>query len=180
MKFASVVLLSAALGGTAQAQGAPPAGGASPAAAAQVPASQIVISGWRYECDSSSGTFACRVNDVVTVRGGDTVVAAVRVQLASDTKSPVIAVQVPLGIAVAHGVRVWFDNGAAQTVPIFTCDRRGCFATAQLGGPMLAAMRAGKQRMRIAYEGLNGTTEQTISIQLGLDDFSAAFDQLRR
>jgi invasion protein IalB len=180
MKLARVVLLFAALGGTAQAQGAPPPGATSPPPAAQVPAAQIVISGWRYECDSSSGAFACHVNDVVTVRGGDSVVAAVRVQLAGEPKSPVIAVQVPLGIAVAHGVRVWFDNGALQTIPIFTCDRRGCFATAALGGPMLAAMRAAKQRLRIAYEALNGTAEQTISIQLGLDDFPAAYDQLRR
>lgn len=179
MKFACVALLFAALGSTAQAQITPPAG-ASPAPAAQVPASQIVISGWRYECDSSSGTFACHVSDVVTVRGNDSVVAAVRVQMAGEPKSPVIAVQVPLGIAVAHGVRVWFDNGAQQTIPIFTCDRRGCFATSQLGGPVLAAMHTAKQRMRIAYEGLNGTTEQTISIQLGLDDFPAAYDQLRR
>jgi invasion protein IalB len=180
MKLARVVLLFAALSGTAQAQGAPPSTGSSPAPAAQVPSSQIVISGWRYECDSSSGTFACHVSDVVTVRGGDTVVAALRIQLAGEPKSPVIAVQVPLGIAVAHGVRIWFENGALQTVPIFTCDRRGCFATAQLGGPMLAAMRSAKQRLRIAYEALNGTAEQTISIQLGLDDFSAAYDQLRR
>jgi invasion protein IalB len=178
MKFACVVLLFAALSGTAQAQTtAPPA--TSPPPTAQVPAAQIVISGWRYECDSSSGAFACHVNDVVTVRGGDSVVAAVRVQLAGESKSPVIAVQVPLGIAVAHGVRVWLDNGAAQTIPIFTCDRRGCFATSQLGGPMLAAMRTAKQRLRIAYEALNGTNEQTISIQLGLDDFAPAYDQLR-
>lgn len=172
MKTALAISLVAALAGTASAQGAPPS--------AQVSPSQIVISGWRYECDSSTGAFACQVNDVVTVRSNGATVAAVRVRIANETKSPIVAVQVPLGIAVAHGVRLGFENGALQTLPIFTCDRRGCFATAELGQPVLAAMRAGKLPLRVAYEALNGTAEQTISIQLGLADFPAAYDQLKK
>ncbi|HZO95203.1 MAG TPA: invasion associated locus B family protein [Candidatus Baltobacteraceae bacterium] len=179
MKLALVGLLAAALGGTAAAQSnavaeTPPPG------TGRVPAAQIVISGWRYQCDSSTGAFACQVTDVVGVRGSDAVVAAVRIRVATENKTPIVAVQVPLGIAVAHGVRAGFENGAMQTLPIFTCDRRGCFATAELGGPMLAAMRGAKSPLRIAYETLNGSNEQTISVQLGMADFPAAYDQLRK
>src|SRR5581483_3909881 len=119
-----------------------------------------------------TGAFACQVTDVVGVRGSDAVVAAVRIRVATENKTPIVAVQVPLGIAV--------ENGAMQTLPIFTCDRRGCFATAELGGPMLAAMRGAKSPLRIAYETLNGSNEQTISVQLGMADFPAAYDQLRK
>ncbi len=114
------------------------------------------------------------------MRGNDVVVAAVRVRIAGETKEPVIEVQVPLGTALAHGVRIGFPSGAMQTFPFYTCDRRGCFATAQLGGPLLAAMRAAKAPLRIAYETLNGNAQPTISVALGLDDFPAAFDQLRK
>ena len=139
-----------------------------------------MISGWRLECDSRSGPLACQLIDQVTARSNNAVISAISLHVDAMTKGPIMVVQVPLGIAVEDAVRVGFENGAVQTLPIYTCNRNGCFARAQAGEPVLSAMRAAKQPLRIAYESLDSNAaKQTITITLGLDGFSAAFDRLR-
>jgi invasion protein IalB len=147
---------------------------------AQVPQAEISISGWRLECDSLGGALQCHLLDQVTARGNNAVISAITIRRQSAANAPVMVVQVPLGIAVDNAVRVGFENGAVQTLPFFTCNRNGCFARAQVGEPVLSAMRAAKQPFRIAYETLDANGEkQTVTITLGLDGFSSAYDRLR-
>lgn len=175
MKIAVGVLLAAVLSAArADAQTS------TPLPTAQVPAAQIAISGWRLECDSRSGPFACQLVDQVTARSNNAVIIAISLHVDAMTKSTLMVVQVPLGIANENAVRVGFENGAVQTLPIFTCNRNGCFARAAAGEPVLSAMRAAKQPLRIAYETLDANNaQQTITTSLSLDGFATAFDRLR-
>lgn len=166
-----VAVLSAA---TAQAQTP------SPPPSAQVPPAQITISGWRLECDSLSGPLACQVTDRVTARANDAVISAISLRIDPLAKTPVMLVHVPLGIAVQDAVRVGFETGAVQTLPVYTCNAGGCFARAALGAPVLAAMRSAKEPLRIAYAALDAKgAKQTITISLALDGFASAYDRLR-
>ena len=146
----------------------------------QVSPSEIQISGWQLQCDSKSTTgLNCQALDQVTARRNNAVISAVSIRQTTDRK-PVLYVQVPLGIALEDGIRVGFENGAVQALPAFTCNSNGCMARAPIGDPLLNAMRAAKQPLRIAYENLDGNlNKQTVTIVLGLDGFSAAYDKLR-
>ena len=180
MKTALGVLLVAALGAPALAQSTPAPVRPSAPAAQQVSPSEITISGWQLQCDSRGGSgLNCQALDEVTARRNNAVISAVSVRQTPD-KKPIILVQVPLGIALQDGIRVGFENGAVQAMPAFTCNNNGCMARAAIGDPLLNAMRAAKQPLRIAYENLDGNlNKQTITIVLGLDGFSAAYDKLR-
>lgn len=146
----------------------------------QVAPAEIAISGWQLRCDAHAATgLNCQAFDEVTSRRNNAVIGAVSVRRGAD-RAPVIFVQVPLGIALEDGIRVGFESGAVQAIAPFTCNGNGCMARAPLGAPLLGAMRAAKQPLRIAYENLDGNLrKQTITIVLGLDGFAAAYDKLR-
>jgi invasion protein IalB len=153
MKTMLAFAFMAALTMAASAQTAPssPTPAASPA--------QIVISGWRLDCATTAGTFA--------------------VHLSGDGKSPLIDVQVPLGIALAPGVHIGTASGALQAVSLVRCRVDGCYARSTLGEPLLNAMRAAKEPLQIAYETFDANDQpQTITIRLGLNGFGAGYDKL--
>lgn len=170
------IALFASAGVAADAQTNAPATPSSAAPSAPL----IVISGWRLECASTTGgSLACEALDRVSVRTTGAVVGGLSVHFLADGKTPEILVQVPLGIAVPAGVRVGTNSGIMQTLPVSTCNRDGCFARAQMSGPLLGAMRAAKEALRIAYDSLAPNADaRTVTISLGLDGFAAAYDKL--
>jgi invasion protein IalB len=180
MKLGILMLLCAALTGVAAAQSPSPAAPAS--AAAPAPASSpsvIVVSGWRLECSSNAADLSCQALDRVSLRANNAVVGALSVRLSRDKKTPVLFVQVPLGIAIPNAVRVGTGSGAVQTVQILTCNRDGCFGNARLGDPLLNAMRAAKEPLHLAYESIGSdSTARTITVNLGLGGFASAYDKL--
>src|SRR5580692_1435128 len=99
---------------------------ASSAAIAQTPppssAGQIVISGWRVECDSQGTALNCRVTDQATQTGSNLVIAALGIAIATDTKKPILTLQLPLGLAVTDPVTVSSDT-MSQPYSLVTCDR---------------------------------------------------------
>jgi invasion protein IalB len=173
MKTMLAFAFMAALTMAASAQTAPssPTPAASPA--------QIVISGWRLDCATTAGTFACQLVNRVSLRSNNAVVGAVAVHLSGDGKSPLIDVQVPLGIALAPGVHIGTASGALQAVSLVRCRVDGCYARSTLGEPLLNAMRAAKEPLQIAYETFDANDQpQTITIRLGLNGFGAGYDKL--
>ena len=150
-----------------------------PVTTQQVPAAQVSISGWRLQCSSAGAQLNCTLIDQVTQANGAQIMT-ISVVRPSASAPPTAVVVVPLGMAIAGGVRLGFENGAVQALRIITCTRLGCVGRAQLGEPALAAMKAAKAPLRIAYDALaaNGAA-QTVTISLGLDGFAAAYDRLR-
>jgi invasion protein IalB len=162
---ASVALTATA---TANAQTAPAA-----------PANQIAISGWKVECDSQGAALNCRVTDQVSQTGTGALIGAFGVALASDTKKPVLTLQLPLGLAVTDPVTLSVDT-TSQPFSLVTCDRAGCFARAPIADPLLAKMRAGKAQLRVQYNVIGATlAKQTVTLLLPLDGFDASLAKIK-
>jgi invasion protein IalB len=139
---------------------------------------QILISGWRLDCTSVGGALECQLRDEVTARANNAVISA-SIRQDATSAAPLAIVQIPLGTAIDDAVRVGFNNGALQRLPVRTCNRNGCFASGRLGQPVVAGLRAAKAPLRIAYDTLaDSGAKQTVTISLGLDGFASAFARL--
>jgi invasion protein IalB len=153
-------------------------------AAAQTPpppaAGQISITGWRVECDSQAAGLNCRATDQAAQQSTNLVVAGLGVTLASDTKKPVLTIQVPLQLAVADPITVTSEN-VSQPFPALTCDRPGCFARAPITDGLLAKMMTSKQPLKLVYNLINPTTlaKQSITVTMPLDGFAASLDKIK-
>lgn len=141
---------------------------------------QIAITGWRVECDSKGAGLNCRVTDQAAQQSTNLVVAALGVTLASDTKKPVMTVQVPLQLAVGDPITLSSED-VSQPYAALTCDRPGCFARAPISDALLAKMRSSKQPLKIVYNLVNPATlaKQTITVSLPLDGFAASLDKIK-
>lgn len=176
MKIALSLFLAALIQSAAAAQTTAPA---TPVPAASP--STIAVSGWRLECSSANtGNLACEALDRVSVRANNAVVAALSIRLSSDKKTPLLFVQVPLGIGIPEGVRVGTPNGAVQTVKILTCTRDGCFGNMTLGEPLLTVMQAAKVPVQVAYDAIAAdASTRTITVSIGLSGFAETYAKLR-
>jgi invasion protein IalB len=152
---------------------------AAPAAPAAPAGPQLAITGWRVECNSQGSALNCSVSDQVTQSGTGALIGALGVGLATDTKKPVLTLQLPLGLAVSDPVTVT-AGGATQAYTLITCDRQGCYARAPISDPLLVQMRAGKQQMQVHYNIINAAlAKQTVTLALGLDGFDAALAKIK-
>jgi invasion protein IalB len=166
--FSAFIVLIAALTQAAGAQTPPVA-----------PAPQVALSGWKVECDSQGATLNCRVTNRATEGGTGFVIAALGIAIASDTKKPVLTLQLPLGLAVTDPVTL-SDETVSQPYSLVTCDRAGCFARAPMSDALLDKMRDGKQALRVAYNVVGPTLlKQTVTLTLPLDGFTAALNKIK-
>jgi invasion protein IalB len=169
----ALLVFFGAAAGPALAQTAAPAAPAAPAGP------QLAITGWRVECNSQGSALNCNVSDQVTQSGTGALIGALGVGLATDTKKPVLTLQLPLGLAVSDPVTVT-AGGATQAYTLITCDRQGCYARAPISDPLLVQMRAGKQQMQVHYNIINAAlAKQTVTLALGLDGFDAALAKIK-
>jgi invasion protein IalB len=164
------------------AQGAPatPAPAAPPAAAEQPAAPAAAAApppGWAVRCASASreAPLECAMEqNAVLSKTGQTVVS-VNIRVPSDTHTPEILVQLPLGFSLPGGARFQVDDGKATEMELRTCENRGCYASATLAPDVVAALKAGKQ-MKVSFQTLN---KEAINIPLPLTDFATAYDKIK-
>jgi invasion protein IalB len=102
-------------------------------------------------------------------------VILVNVRVPSDTHTPVILVQVPLGLNLPVGVKFQVDDGKPLDLQIQTCENRGCHASTPVAPELLAALKSGKQ-LKVSFQNLN---KETMTIPLPLADFAAAYDKIK-
>jgi invasion protein IalB len=166
--FSACVLFCAALTTAAGAQTAAPT------------APPITITGWRVECDSLGAALNCRLTDQVTQAGSGLVIAALGIAIATDTKKPVLTLQLPLGLAVSDPVTLSADT-ATQPYTLVTCDRAGCFARAPIGDALLEKMRAAKTPfLKVQYNVIGPTlVKSTVTLQMPLTGFDASLDKIK-
>ncbi len=141
---------------------------------------QVAITGWRLECDSSSSALACRVLDQITQASNGAMLVSINVNQTSDGKTN-LTLQAPLGAAVSMPIVVAIPNGASQSVPFLTCSQGGCFATAPMNAALLSAMQAGQGNLQVNYTLLdNSLTGHEISVTIPLGGFAQAFAKLKK
>ena len=103
------------------------------------------------------------------------VIVLVNIRVPSDTHTPVVLVQLPLGLNLPAGAKLQVDDGRIIDVQIQTCEARGCFASTPIAVDLLAALKSGKQ-LKVSFQNLG---KETITIPMPLADFAAAYEKIK-
>ena len=138
---------------------------------AQDPASAA----WRVDCAGDGKVLECRALQQIVNHDDKRLLAQLTVRLPSDSKTPVMMLQLPLGLNLSEPVQFKVDNGAIEKQPVQTCTTTGCFVGMQLNDKFLAAMRGGGV-LKIALQDSN---KQPIAIDVPLLGFSLALDKAK-
>lgn len=147
------------------------------AAPAPAPATQAPANNWASRCVAGArqGPLECSIEQRLVMQNTGQLVAAVTIRLPTDSTAPVMMIQTPLGLLLPPGVRIDIDGGAAQTLPLQTCDNSGCYAGNPVSDEMLNAM-AGGSKLNLTFQNLN---KQDVTVSATLVGFTAAFQRIR-
>lgn len=186
-KFLVAIAIAAAMTGTAQAQQPqqpkaktpPPAAQKSPAAPLAEPAqaNSPPQPGWNARCTSASrqAPLECAMEQTAVLTKTGQLIVLVNIRVPGDTRTPVVLVQLPLGLNLPAGAKLQVDDGKANDLPVQTCEARGCFASSPIAPDLLAAMKSGKQ-LKVSFQTL---ARETVAIPIPLADFAAAYEKIR-
>jgi invasion protein IalB len=133
------------------------------------------VAAWRVECSGDGKTLECRAVQQMLQQETRQVVAHFAVRMPSDAKTPVMMIQLPLGLNLAEPIQMKVDNGAADKYPIQTCTATGCFAGMPLNDKLVASMRSG-QLLRLAFQDSN---KRPITLDVPLLGFGLALDKAK-
>ena len=180
--LAFAVAIALASSGFSQAQQAPKAkGGPPPTQAAPSPTPQAEAApappGWIARCTSASrdASLECAIEQTAVLTKTGQLIVLINIRVASDTRTPIAVVQLPLGLNLPAGAKLQVDDGKTVDLQIQTCEQRGCYANTPIPADMLAAMKSGKQ-FKVSFQNL---AKEVISIPMPLADFAAAYDKIK-
>jgi invasion protein IalB len=133
--------------------------------------------GWVARCSSVSrdAPLECAVEQTAVLTKTGQLIVLINIRVASDTRTPIAVVQLPLGLNLPAGAKLQVDDGKTSDLQIQTCEQRGCYANAPIPADLLAAMKSGKQ-LKISFQNLG---KETITIPMPLADFAAAYDKIK-
>jgi invasion protein IalB len=133
--------------------------------------------GWSSRClsESRGAPPECVVEQNAFVTNTGQLVASVTIRLPADTRQPVMMVQVPVGLYVPFGITFQIDDGKPESLPIQTCDLKGCYAGAPVAADRLAALKSGK-RLAIGFQNLQ---RQSINIPFVLQSFAETYQKVQ-
>ena len=130
---------------------------------------------WRVECTGDGKTLECRALQQIINRDDKRLLAQLTVRVPPDSKTPVMMLQLPLGLNLSEPVQFKVDNGAIEKQSVQTCTTTGCFVGMQLNDKFLASMRGGTL-LKIALQDSN---KQPIALDVPLLGFSLALDKAK-
>jgi invasion protein IalB len=141
------------------------------------PASTPAPPGWVARCSSASrdAPLECAVEQTAVLTKTGQLIVLLNIRVASDTRQPIAAIQLPLGLNLPAGAKLQVDDGKVSDLQIQTCEQRGCYANSPIPADMLAAMKSGKQ-LKVSFQNL---VKETITIPMPLTDFAAAYDKIK-
>jgi len=182
MKFAVAAAAISGLCGHSHAQApkaknnATPVAQATPAPAAES-ANTPAPPGWVARCSSASrgAPLECAIEQSAVLTKTGQLIVLINIRVASDTRTPIAVVQLPLGLNLPAGAKLQVDDGKTTDLQIQTCEQRGCYANTPIAADMLAAMKSGKQ-LKVSFQNL---AKEVISIPMPLTDFAAAYDKIK-
>ena len=180
--LAFAIAIALASSGFSQAQQAPKAkGGPPPTQAAPSPTPQAEAApappGWIARCTSASrdASLECAIEQTAVLTKTGQLIVLINIRVASDTRTPIAVVQLPLGLNLPAGAKLQIDDGKTVDLQIQTCEQRGCYANTPIPADMLAAMKSGKQ-LKVSFQNL---AKEVISIPMPLADFAAAYEKIK-
>lgn len=166
LDLASILVLGALAGGSALAQ-APQQGAAKPGRGSE-PA-------WATRClaPERGAVLTCVMEQRLLNQSGQ-LVAAVIVRVTGDDPEPELAMQLPLGIDLAQGVRMRIDQGAEEQLAVRTCESSGCYLEIPLPQELLGRLKAG-QTLTLQLKPMEG---EAVSLPFTLAGFTAAYNKV--
>lgn len=132
-------------------------------------------SDWRVECTTGGKTLDCSALIDVVQRDTHQIITSITVRYPTETKRPVMLVQVPLGILVSEEISIEVDNGQTEHVKVQTCTQAGCFAGSPVSDSLISAMRTGKQLKIVFYN----VQKKPVTVTLPLKGFALAYDKIK-
>lgn len=132
-------------------------------------------SGWRIECANDGKALDCRTINRVNQRETQQLIASVAVRIPPDSKKPVVAIQLPLGIHVTEAVTMRVDDGEPERYPVQTCTQTGCLTGAPASDAVIKALRGGRE-LKVAFQSL---ARQTITVTMPLAGFALAYAKIK-
>jgi len=154
-----------------------PAAKPAPAAAPAAAPAQLPAGTWSSRCsvERRDAPLDCSVEQSAYVTNTGQLVGSFGVRILPETRQPAMLVMIPLGLYLPFGAHIQVDDRPAQTLPLQTCDNRGCFAGAPVSGDLLAALKSGK-RLAVSFQNL---ARQTMTIQYSLQNFAEAYQKVQ-
>jgi invasion protein IalB len=133
--------------------------------------------GWVVRCVSATrdAPLECAMEETAVLTKTGQVVVMVNIRVASDTHTPILLVQLPLGLNLLAGAKLQVDEGKAADLQIQTCENRGCYASTPLAPDILNALRSGKQ-LKLSFQNMNN---ENLAIPMPLADFGTAYDKIK-
>jgi invasion protein IalB len=92
------------------------------------------------------------------------------IAVASDAGKHVLAITLPMGVALEPGVGISFGSDPVQVIQYRTCNMRGCLAELPVDDKLQASLNAGKNG-RVLFAGLDN---KPVEIPLSLKGFAEA------
>ncbi|MGF6308675.1 invasion protein IalB [Bradyrhizobium sp. i1.8.4] len=157
-----------------------PKGRIAPAAAPAAPQGEAASSsnsGWVARCTSASreAPLECAMEQTAVLSKTGQLVVLVNIRVPGDTRTPVVLIQLPLGLNLPVGAKLQVDDGKAVDMPIQTCEARGCYINAPIAADVLTQLKSGKQ-LKVSFQNLG---KETISIPMPLADFATVYDRIK-
>jgi invasion protein IalB len=133
--------------------------------------------GWSARCTSASrdAPLECAIEQTALLSKTGQLIVLVNIRVPSDTHTPMVLVQLPLGLNLPVGAKLEVDDGKAIDLPIQTCEARGCYASTPIAPELLAELKSGKQ-LKVSFQNM---AKETITIPMPLADFAAAYDKIK-
>ena len=130
---------------------------------------------WRVECSGDGKMLECRAVQAIFQRETRQLLASVVVRQPSNAKTPVMMIQLPLGLNLTEPIAIKVDSGPPERQPIQTCTNIGCFVGMPVSDKLLASMRAGKELKLTLFD----VNKKPIEIALPLLGFGLALDRAK-
>jgi invasion protein IalB len=131
---------------------------------------------WSTACSGTSRSSAadCVIEQRVFLSESGQLFGALSIRIPADTHSPVMMLQLPLGLFLPAGVSLAVDGGTAQTLAVQTCEASGCYVGSPLSADLLSAMKKGTQ-LGITFQ---NTQKKTITMPISLAGFTTAYSSI--
>lgn len=83
----------------------------------------------------------------------------------------------PLGVLLQEGLKLQVDSSETLGSPFFICHPRGCVVRSPISDGLLNSLKRGA-KARLGYDAVIEGQPQSISVEVSLSGFTAAFDAL--
>lgn len=132
---------------------------------------------WASECTAAarSDPLDCSVSQRLIDSSSGRLIAMVRIRVPSDTRVPVMLVQMPLGIYLPAGLTLSVDAAGPVKGEFQTCDLNGCYAGMPLADNLLKSMLKGQVLKLTVQDGAH----KDVAVPFSLIGLGKAFDQIK-